>query len=397
MSATVLEGDALSTLATLPAEAFQCCITSPPYFGLRDYGVAGQMGLEATPDAYVAGMVAVFAEVRRVLRDDGTLWLNIGDSYCSTAPGTRNAPQTKGSATDPEQWANPRPKTPIGMKPKDLIGIPWMLAFALRADGWYLRADIIWHKPNPMPESIKDRPTKAHEYVFLLTKQPRYFYDQDAIVESAESFGRQHTSGTQSPKTRALKAAGFHGEGGDLGLNYERETRNSRSVWTVATEAFSGAHFATMPTELARRCIAAGSSERGQCPHCGAPWVRVIGKGEPDPEWQERCGADASGGYAGQSTKGHDDAGVQNASDVKRRILAGLGTKKFLGWRPSCACPPHEPVPQHVLDPFGGAGTTALVAERLKRDATIIELNPEYAAMARSRIIADAPLLAEVA
>lgn len=311
---------------------------------------------------------------------------------------------------------------PLNIKAKDLISIPQLVALALQADGWYLRQDNIWSKPNPMPESVTDRCTKAHEYVFLLTKQPKYFYDGEAIKEGRKSnedangfrggiyvggntdnatLGKGRTVGNKivcdKQRGHSRRHAGFNDRWDAMSKDEQASMgRNSRSVWTIPPEPFSGAHFATMPTELARRCIAAGSSERGQCPHCGAPWVRVIGKGEPDPEWQERCGADASGGYAGQSTKGHDDAGVQNASDVKRRILAGLGTKKFLGWRPSCACPPHEPVPQHVLDPFGGAGTTALVAERLKRDATIIELNPEYAAMARSRITGDSPLFAEV-
>ena len=387
MSVTVHQGDCRAVLATLPAQSVQCIVTSPPYYGLRDYGCGGQIGLEPTPDEYVAQMVAVFREVRRVLRDDGTLWLNIGDSYNSATKGTGGA--TEKQATNAGAFFSARRFNGGDAKEKDLLGIPWALAFALRADGWYLRSDIIWHKPNPMPESVRDRPTKAHEYVFLLTKQPRYFYDADAIQEPHP---RDWWNETPSKPGNPDRKDG----GGRQGAK-ETDGANARSVWTIATQPFSGAHFATMPPDLAERCIKAGTSERGQCPHCGASWVRIIEKGKPDSEWQARCGANVGGGYNGQSTKGHDDAGVQNASDVKRRILAGLGTKRMAGWMPSCECSQHEPVPQTVLDPFGGAGTTGLVADRLRRDAVLIELNPEYAAMARARVRDDAPLIAEVA
>lgn len=306
MTITYLTGDALDTLRTLPAGAFQACVTSPPYYGLRDYGVDGQIGLEATPNAYIARLVEVFREVRRVLRDDGTLWVNVGDSYAASGNGGGNKNDTnKGSLT-----VGPK-RAPPGYKPKDLLGIPWMLAFALRADGWYLRRDIIWHKPNPMPESVRDRPTSAHEYVFLLSKSARYVYDADAVAETAESFGRQHTSKRQPPKVRALKESGHHGTGGDLSINYERESRNRRSVWTIATEPCAVAHYAVMPNALAELCILAG-------------------------------------------TKAGD----------------------------------------HVLDPFGGAGTTGLVAERLNRHSTLIDLDPRN----RARLWGgDTPLLAGAA
>lgn len=296
----------------------QTCVTSPPYFGLRDYGHDGQLGLEQTPEEYIAAMVEVFRCVRDVLADDGTLWLNIGDSYCSTAPGTRNAPQTKGSKTEAGQWANARPKTPEGMKPKDLIGIPWMLAFALRADGWYLRQDIIWHKPNPMPESVRDRCTKAHEYLFLLSKSERYYFDTEAMQEPAaassvarwsqdiasqrgsdrvpgktngtmkavggprrrDSFDRsgnpvashvipgqsaaQHRARKQdSTNESAVPGATPHGGIHREGSEREPQTRNRRSVWTVATKPYSGAHFAVFPEELIQPCILAGAAGGG--------------------------------------------------------------------------------------------------------------------------------------
>lgn len=263
MSVEIYSGDCRESLRLfVEPGSVQTCVTSPPYFGLRDYGHPGQIGLEQTPEEYVAAMVEVFRCVRDVLADDGTLWLNIGDSYCSTAPGTRNAPQAKGSKTEATQWANARPKTPAGMKPKDLIGTPWMLAFALRADGWYLRQDIIWAKPNPMPESVRDRCTKAHEYVFLLSKSERYYFDSDAMKEpavgnasgAAASFKR---SGSKREQTIPGQGYGTHRpEREDVAYN---ETRNRRSVWTVATRPYKGAHFATFPPALIEPCILAGS------------------------------------------------------------------------------------------------------------------------------------------
>jgi len=293
-------GDCLETLQRMPAGIVNTCVTSPPYFGLRDYGHAGQIGLEPTPDEFIAKLVTVFREVRRVLRDDGTLWVNMGDSYCSTAPGTRNAPQTKGSTKEAGVWANARPKTPEGMKPKDLIGVPWMLAFALRADGWYLRQDIIWAKPNPMPESVTDRCTKSHEYIFLLSKSPSYYCDMGAIKEQAVA---DHAPGNHTHKgaTAYAEEAGEHhrtkaglvgyaerqrgkaGKNAFRGQGHFREgengpanregrdmqdvgagdTRNKRSVWTVSTKPYKGAHFATFPTDLIEPCILAGAPAGG--------------------------------------------------------------------------------------------------------------------------------------
>ena len=237
----------------------QTCVTSPPYFGLRDYGVDGQIGLEDTPGAYVAQLVEVFREVRRVLRDDGTLWINIGDSYAGA--GYSNHKGTGG--TQRENGGKQRHLSGTGFKNKDLIGIPWMLAFALRADGWFLRQDIIWHKPNPMPESVRDRCTKAHEYVFLLSKSERYFFDSDAMKEDA--------IGGQTGKAASFKRDGSKREQKIPGQGYgthrpDREDvayngakRNRRSVWTVATRPYKGAHFATFPPALIEPCILAGS------------------------------------------------------------------------------------------------------------------------------------------
>jgi len=292
MTARILVGDCRQVLATLPEASVQCVVTSPPYFGLRDYSVMGQIGREATVEEYVGQMVSVFRGVRRVLRDDGTVWLNLGDSYAS---GRMD-----------------------GLKPKDLIGIPWRVAFALQADGWYLRSDIIWHKPNPMPERVTDRPTKAHEYLFLLTKAARYFYDADAVREPfvtengmgwAKAVKTQDTMKIGGDNRRQQSMAGS----GMASMRPGIGGRNRRTVWTIATRATKDAHFATFPPALIEPCIKAGSK----------------------------------------------------TGDV-------------------------------VLDPFAGAGTTLLVAERLGRDSIGIELNPTYADMAASRIRKDAPMLAAV-
>ena len=261
MSVEIRVGDCLEVLKTLDAESVQCVVTSPPYFGLRDYGVVGQIGLEPSPDAYVAKLVAVFAEVRRVLRDDGTLWVNLGDSYTTGAStaARKSDPKAVGDVSGGVR----RIGTPDGMKAKDLIGIPWMVAFALRADGWYLRSDIVWHKPNAMPESVKDRPTKAHEYLFLLAKSERYYYDVSAIAEPLASdpatWGR-HSH--KDPGANAVIPRPMFGpqRGGRDGTEFGNgKTRNRRSVWTVATTPYSGAHFATFPPALIEPCILAGS------------------------------------------------------------------------------------------------------------------------------------------
>ncbi|MFM2124578.1 MAG: Bordetella phage vB BbrM [Acidobacteriota bacterium] len=250
----ILQGDCVQSLKQLADESVQCCVTSPPYFGLRDYGHDGQIGLEPTPDDYVAKIVEVFREVRRMLRKDGTLWLNLGDSYARQGGRESNQPRHwDGREQDPGSMHGTRQAADIGLKPKDLIGIPWRVAFALQADGWYLRQDIIWHKPNPMPESVQDRCTKAHEYVFLLSKSDRYYYDAGAIEEEA----------SQPDRVRSDKVGGNkyiegikHSDGSTFTGS---ATRNKRSVWTINTQPFKGAHFATFPVELPRLCILAGT------------------------------------------------------------------------------------------------------------------------------------------
>ena len=242
MKVKIITWDCVKSLRSMSDGSVDCCVTSPPYFGLRDYGVDGQIGLEQTPDEFVAKLVEVFREVRRVLRDDGTLWLNLGDTYAANRGGT----------TPPAQ---------NGIKRKDLIGIPWRVAFALQADGWYLRQDIIWHKPNPMPESVRDRCTKAHEYVFLLSKSERYFFDSEAMKEPVQSNkgngksfrgGGSYTGGNAF-NNHQLKDRDTHGNAPN-----EEGTRNRRSVWTVATRPYKGAHFATFPPDLIEPCILAG-------------------------------------------------------------------------------------------------------------------------------------------
>jgi DNA modification methylase len=268
MSVRILTGDSLAMLRKLRPQSVNCCVTSPPYFGLRDYGVSGQIGLEKTPELYIQRMVEVFREVRRVLRDDGTLWLNLGDSYAGSWGNQERQSFRAGNPAKNGGVSNRDglPKLP-GLKPKDLIGIPWMVAFALRADGWYLRSDIIWHKPNPMPESVRDRCTKAHEYLFLLAKREKYYYDAAAIAEV--SVDKESISG-RNKRNRdkfahhdsdgmARTRAGFANiKPGTIYL-----TRNRRSVWTVVPKPYKGAHFATFPPALVEPCILAGCPQNG--------------------------------------------------------------------------------------------------------------------------------------
>lgn len=269
---SILQGDAVTVLKGLDAGVINTCITSPPYYGLRDYGVAGQIGLEETPEQYISKLVEVFREVRRVLRDDGTCWVNIGDSYCNTNGYARAQPkfQRQGRNDAP---ANDRDLTQLhkaGFKTKDLIGIPWMLAFALRADGWYLRQDIIWAKPNPMPESVTDRCTKSHEYIFLLSKSKQYYYDNKAIMEPA-SYGEEHANkvtswGTNRKHPNKANVADYAFIGDNHTTSKMKDGsygRNKRDVWTVTTKPYTEAHFATFPKELIEPCVRAGAPAGG--------------------------------------------------------------------------------------------------------------------------------------
>lgn len=266
---TIYEGDCIETMKQWEAGCVQTCITSPPYYGLRDYGHEGQIGLEETPEAFVAKMVEVFREVKRVLRDDGTLWLNLGDSYAGSGKGsnpdgtahTSSLTGKQGTHKGTTEGTKPIQKArEIGLKPKDLIGIPWMVAFALRADGWYLRQDIIWHKPNPMPESVTDRCTKAHEYVFLFSKSQKYYFDNEAIKEEAQTEPMSRNRHEEGYNPSYAKGARFSAGERVYG---EDGKRNKRSVWTVTTRPYSGAHFATFPPDLIEPCILAGAPEGG--------------------------------------------------------------------------------------------------------------------------------------
>lgn len=257
-----LVGDALEQLATLPDECVQMCATSPPYWGQRDYNADGQIGLESTPDDYIANMVAVFREVRRVIREDGTLWLNLGDTYATGAGRCANAGGDSEQKGLKRGFSQPNRMPIDGLKPKDLVGIPWRVALALQADGWWLRSDIIWAKPNPTPSSVVDRPTTAHEYVFLLSKSPRYYYDADAIAEPSTTAGQVVPLGEKSMFKGQAKGSGRNPSGNAVADSWTvKATRNKRSVWTVATGRFSEAHFATMPLKLAKIMVLAGSKE----------------------------------------------------------------------------------------------------------------------------------------
>jgi DNA modification methylase len=562
----ILTGDVREKLAELADESVHCVVTSPPYWSLRDYGVAGQIGLEPTPDEYIATMVGVFREVRRVLRADGTLWLNMGDSYATRGGAVGRSP---GGGEQGERFLrqghiNTQPnRMPLkGFKPKDLILMPARIALALQSDGWWLRSEIVWAKPNPMPESVTDRPTSAHEKVFLLSKSARYFYDSEAVrektsgdwrgsefdtgktgvhqldrsqsaasrkskggryrgnaeentqavqpmrgdpaqgsllpekgritrtclqavrqsagdglagdesgtrkISGGKSFrsgggedqaifcntegqgGNQTETGSSpSPGTKDHLDADSGGMAGNTGtppnevcvLSGRRLTvdagscnpdqqggaphddehcssvqtlqqpeegqvagRNLRNVWNIATQPYPDAHFATFPTALVEPCIKAGTSEKGCCPECGAPWVREVEK--------ERT-FESGSGRAGNMPNGKNGPNLQGGGetlDIRRGPVVHSITT---GWSPSCEClifedeneaaewganenGPQNPLPCTVLDPFAGSGTTGLVADRLGRHAILIELNPKYSTLAEKRIAQDGGMLTEI-
>lgn len=378
----IICGDCLEVLKTLPAESVDCCITSPPYYGLRDYGIGGQIGLEPTPEAYVARLVEVFREVRRVLKDDGIMFLNLGDSYAGSGKGGQS--EEKRSENWQPQYGNKGKR--YGLKPKDLIGIPWMVAFALRADGWYLRSDIIWHKPNCMPESVTDRPTKAHEYIFLLSKSQRYYYDKEAILEPHsdetkkyfEKYTPDHSKSLSDRKIalgdKGKTRTGFGNSRAEATACMNPSGRNKRTVWTIPTKPFPGSHFAVMPEKLVEPCILAGTSERGYCPGCGKPWVRQTKKVNSTRTFPD-------------NGKGIDERKADGTN-----LRAGECQTITMGWRPSCEhvgtdlSTNKSLVPGVILDPFFGAGTTGLVAKKLGRHYIGIELNPAYIEMAKTRI-----------
>lgn len=381
----LLLGDCRDVLKTLADQSVQTVITSPPYFGLRDYGVDGQIGLETTPALYVAALVAVFREAWRVLRDDGTLWLNLGDSYAgngnrSGEGETRALSSAKfhGGRAHLEQR---RVTGDSGLPDKNLLGMPWRVAFALQDDGWYLRSDIIWSKPNCMPESVTDRPTRAHEYLFLFAKSARYYYDAQAIAEPAQGdsgWAKQRASG----RSNWAQRPGIDTNGGNQGdgtLWQDTATRNKRTVWSIATQSFSGAHFATMPEALVEPCILAGSSARA-CEHCGAAWGRVV---ERDGVPRDRT-IDSSGDLPGRI--GNGKSGLNDLSGPAFAKWKAEHPNRDLGFAPRCACPANTgSAASIVLDPFAGTGTVMRVAQRYQRSAIGIELNPDYAVLSDAR------------
>jgi len=456
----------MDILRSLPAASVHCCITSPPYWGLRNYGTApqiwgghpacchqftealqhgrrgkrgvsgsggrlypgltesgqgpgsggggmrccrcgawrGELGLEPTPELYVEHLVEIFRAMRKALRNDGTVWLVLGDSYAGSwgnqgrkpgrgtqrpihGPMIQNLDPYPIRSSHTGSWVHSHPT----LKPKDLVGIPWRVALALQDEGWYLRSDIIWAKPNPMPESVIDRPTRSHEHIFLLTKSERYFYDAVAI---AEPLARPEEGARTNPAKfgGAQKCAGARLQSrlhsGNQYRGTPTMTRNRRTVWTIATEPYAEAHFATYPTAVVEPCILAGTSQRGCCPKCGALWRRVALKTSVQP-------IDYDGKW---SLTDPQSSARRMLANVRARRQAGeahdhpFPAPKTLGWVPDCT---HggDPVPCTVLDPFCGSGTTGVVALRLGRRFIGIELNPSYVAMAGRRIAADAPLL----
>ena len=350
------------------------CVTSPPYWSLRDYQVDGQLGLEPTPEEYVANMVSVFREVWRVLRDDGTLFLNLGDSYFgSSQTGGTNSLET--NRREARMFKSPKHETGgLNLKPKDLCGIPWRVAFALQADGWYLRSDIIWHKPNPMPESVTDRPTKSHEYIFLLSKQPRYYYDADAVREKNSPTGKPYGA---SKRTKG-NHAGFGPETLEQRLRYSTGGRNRRTVWTVTTKPYSGAHFATFPPDLIEPCILAGCPET-VCAECGAGYVRVVEKPKP-PEWAFTNARQVDDVNVKMSPLGRDG----RASGQKMQNWLNENPTVTTGFSPTCDCNGGTTA-GIVFDPFFGSGTTGMVAIKHKRRWVGLDLSAEYIELAKRR------------
>jgi len=374
----ILLGEVRSALRTLPVSSVDCVVTSPPYWGLRDYGLPavvwggktdcdhqwngpgesrcgdcgawlGQLGLEPSYDEYITHIVEVFREVWRVLKPSGTLWVNLGDCYNAATSTTRAASTNRVGYWQAGGTMGDRRVNARGLKPKDLVGIPWRVALALQTDGWYLRSDVIWAKPNPLPEGVRDRPVRAHEYLFLFSKEGRYFYDADAVreVDSAAVIDK---------RTRAREHA-------------LRSGHAQRSVWSIPTQRYREAHFATFPERLVEPCILAGTSEAGCCPACGGAWRRRTCVRYENP------GNRTSNGPRSQERRAESPG-------YKKRLVRVLDGEV---WEPSCACG-RDRVPSTVLDPFAGSGTTLAVARRLGRRSIGIELSSDYSELAHQRV-----------
>lgn len=363
-------GDALARLRELPDASAHVLVTSPPYWNLRDYSVAGQLGREATPQEYVAAMVEVFREARRVLRPDATAWINLGDSYV-TRWGSRRPDNQRGHGSQERERTG---GVPYGLKEKDLLGMPWRVALALQADGWWLRADNVWHKTNPQPEAAEDRPTRDHEYVFLLSAAQDYFYDPEAVREPTT--GTAHTRGKGTHRKSAAAGSGVkQNVSFSAAVRGLVAKRNMRTVWSFQTMPNSEAHFATYPVELPLRCILAGTSEVGCCRLCGAPYARLVDKART-----------LDGEVAELPPRKNQDRGSPDTATGVGHWRTGTATATT-GWEATCRCPLGPPVPCTVLDCFGGLMTTGEAALKLGRNFVGVELNPEYAALGERRLL----------
>lgn len=390
----ILIGDCRETLKAVPTGSIDCVVTSPPYWGLRNYGdKSEQIGLEKSPDDFVAQMVSVFDLCRNALADHGTLWLNLGDSYSASGKNRTESQASKnstlvGSLSTQCQSLKQQSKIVGDLKPKDLVGIPWLVAFALRASGWYLRSEIIWHKPNPMPAAVKDRPTTSHEQIFLLSKSPRYYYDWFGVSE--ETSPNTHSRGkANSPKA----AATAQGSGIKQNENFQRNCsdlvnrRNRRSVWKVATKGYKGAHFATFPPKLIEPCIIAGCPETVCC-ECGKPWERIVDNERRPTRPGEKTKLRGKNSRAFQSRDPRHS--TEYRPDRYEQIVGNRDPQRHVteyldqGFKPVCQCG-GETRKGVVLDPFLGSGTTAQVAQSLGRDWVGCELNEEYLPLIHKR------------